>query len=167
MLRSDTMNTATVAAAHVRVESRKSFAEVREGLERRLVRFNLDALPSLLAQPQEAVRRLEEAAGPDGLMLFATRDHGGLLAAVGESRKALQYVVGNPLIALQMTRHDLAAGLYAPLRLLVYEDRAGKTCLEYDRPSSLFGQFHDDRIDAVASKLDRKMEELVAAAAGQ
>ena len=63
-----------------------------------------------------------------------------------------------------MTRHDLGAGLYAPLRVLVYEDEAGKTCVEYDRPSSLFGQFHDGRIDAVAAMLDRKVEELVAEA---
>lgn len=158
------MNAATVAMIHVRVETGKSFAEVREGLERRLVHFNLDVLPSLLADPQEAVRRMEAVAGPSGFMLFAIIDHGSLLAVLGESRKAVQYVVGNPLIAVQMTRHDLAAGLYAPLRLLVYEDNAGKTCLEYDKPSSLFGQFQDDRIDAVAAMLDRKVEELVAEA---
>jgi uncharacterized protein (DUF302 family) len=161
------MNPTTVAVVHVRVETRKGFAEVKEGLERRLVRFNLDTLPSLLAGPQEARRQLEAVAGPSGFMLFATVDHGSLLAVLGESRKAVQYVVGNPLIALQMTRHDLAAGLYAPLRLLVYEDKAGKTCLEYDKPSSLFGQFHDDRIDAVAAMQDRKVEELVADAVRQ
>lgn len=63
-----------------------------------------------------------------------------------------------------MTLHNVAAGLYAPLRLLVYEIGEGKTCLEYDRPSSLFGQFHNDRITAVAEMLDRKLEELVAGA---
>jgi hypothetical protein len=36
--------------------------------------------------------------------------------------------------------------------------------VEYDRPSSLFGQFHDDRVDEVAALLDRKVEELVAEA---
>ena len=158
------MNTTTVAVVHVRVETRKGFAEVREGLERRLPRFNLDTLPSLLAEPQEAKRRLEAVAGPGGLMLFAAVDHGSLLAVLGQSRKAVQYVLGNPLLAVQMTRHDPAAGLYAPLRLLVYEDEEGKTLLEYDTPSSLFGQFRDDRVDAVAAVLDRKVEELVAAA---
>lgn len=158
------MNTTTVAVAHVRVETDQGFAEVKERLERRLVRFNLDMLPSLLAEPKEAVRRVEAVAGPNGLMLFATADHGSLLAVLGESRKAVQYVLGNPLIAVTMTRHNLAAGLYAPLRLLVYEDKDGRTCLEYDKPSSLFGQFHDSRIDAVAAMLDRKVEELVAEA---
>jgi hypothetical protein len=48
--------------------------------------------------------------------------------------------------------------------VLLYEDERGKTCLEYDKPSSLFGQFNDDRIAPVASLLDRKLEALVAAA---
>jgi uncharacterized protein (DUF302 family) len=158
------MNTTTVAVAHVRVETSKKFAEVKEVLERRLARFDLSTLTSLLADPQEARRRLESVAGPDGLMLFATVDHGSLLAVEGISRRAVQYVLGNPLIAARMTRLDLAAGLYAPLRLLVYEGEAGKTCLEYDKPSSLFGQLQDDRIDEVAAMLDRKVEELVAEA---
>ena len=80
--------------------------------------------------------------------------------------KAIQYVLGNPLIAVQMTQHNLAAGLYAPLRVLVYEDDRGRTCLEYDKPSSLFGQFNDDRITTVAGLLDRKLEDLIAEAVG-
>jgi hypothetical protein len=36
--------------------------------------------------------------------------------------------------------------------------------VEYDRPSSLFGQFRDDRIRPTAAMLDRKLEALVAAA---
>jgi hypothetical protein len=52
------------------------------------------------------------------------------------------------------------------LRVLIYEDEQGQTRLEYDKPSSLFGQFNDARIASVASLLDRKMEELVTAAVG-
>jgi uncharacterized protein (DUF302 family) len=63
-----------------------------------------------------------------------------------------------------MTQHDLRAGLYAPLRVLIYEQEEGKTCLQYDKPSSLFGQFNDDRIASVASMLDRKLEDLVTTA---
>ena len=84
-------------------------------------------------------------AGPSGFMLFGTQNHGQLLRLAGQKRKAVQYVVGNPLIALQMTQHDIRASLYAPLRVLIYEDESGKTWLEYDRPSSLFGQFGNDQ----------------------
>ena len=81
-----------------------------------------------------------------------------------QERKAVQYVVGNPLFALQMTQHDVRASLYAPLRVLLYEDEEGKTCVEYDRPSSLFGQFGNASVTEVATMLDRKLEQLVAEA---
>jgi uncharacterized protein (DUF302 family) len=86
------------------------------------------------------------------------------LRLAGQERKAVQYVVGNPLFAFQMTQHDIRAGLYAPLRVLLYENGEGKTCLEYDRPSSLFGQFGHAVVTEVATMLDRKLEQLVAGA---
>jgi uncharacterized protein (DUF302 family) len=103
-------------------------------------------------------------AGPSGFVLFSTSDHGALLRVVGQRGKAVQYVVGNPLFAVEMTRHALGAGLYAPLRVLIYEAEDGKTCLEYDRPSSLFGQFGDEPVGRVAAALDQKLEDLAAAA---
>src|SRR5262249_44783712 len=103
-------------------------------------------------------------AGPSGFMLFAIHDHGSLLGLVGPECKAVQYVLGNPLFAVEMTRHAIAASLYAPLRVLLYEDDNGGSCIEYDRPSSMFAQFGDDRIDQVAESLDLKLENLAAAA---
>src|SRR5690348_12048444 len=103
-------------------------------------------------------------AGPGGFMLFATHNHWTLLRLAGQQRKAIQYVVGNPLFVLQMTQHDIRASLYAPLRVLIYENDEGKTCVEYDRPSSLFGQFGDNRINSTAAMLDKKLESLITAA---
>src|SRR5262245_54373801 len=103
-------------------------------------------------------------AGPSGFMLFGTTDHGALLRLAGQKRRAVQYGVGNPLPALQMTQHDIRAGLYAPLRVLLYEDERGRTWLEYDKPSSLFGQFNDDRISPTVAMLDKKLEDLVTTA---
>jgi predicted RNA-binding protein (virulence factor B family) len=50
------------------------------------------------------------------------------------------------------------------LRVLIYENDQGKTCLEYDRPSSLFGQFGNAKVTEVAAMLDRKLELLIAKA---
>ena len=41
---------------------------------------------------------------------------------------------------------------------------AGGTCLECDKPSSLFGQFQNDRISPTAAMLDKKLEALVTTA---
>ena len=150
---------------HVRRTTDKPFKEVTTAFERQLGRFEPGVYQALAAGGDaEGVRaKIEAMAGPSGFMLFGTNDHGSLLRLAGQRRKAVQYVVGNPLFALQMTRHDIRASLYAPLRLLIYEDGQGKTCVEYDRPSSLFGQFNDDRISPTAAMLDRKLEALVAA----
>ena len=160
------MNDSRFMVDHVRLETDKPFEDVAKAFERQLGRFDPDVAKTLIAggDIEEATAKIEAMAGPSGFMLFGTTDHGALLWLVGKKRKAIQYVVGNPLFALQMTRHDIRASLYAPLRVLLYEDDQGKTCLEYDKPSSLFGQFQDDRISPTAAMLDKKLEALIASA---
>ena len=163
------MTTSTFTTTHIRVQTEKKFSEVTRDFERQLGKFDptvFQVLRSDAERADDARARIEAMAGSSGFMLFGTMDHGALLSVFEVKKKAIQYVLGNPLIAIQMTQHNLAAGLYAPLRLLVYEDNRGRTCLEYDKPSSLFGQFNDDRITTVASLLDRKLEDLIAAAVG-
>ena len=151
---------------HLRVTTDKPFEEVAQAFERQLGRFDPEVYKALAAGGDaEGVRaKLEAMAGPSGFMLFGTNNHGALLRIAGQKRKAVQYVVGNPLFAVRMTRHDTRAGLYAPLRVLLYEDGEGKTCLEYVKPSSLFGQFGNAKVTDVATMLDRKMGQLVAKA---
>jgi uncharacterized protein (DUF302 family) len=151
---------------HVRVKTGKPFAEVTAAFEARLGKFDPQVYQRLRegGDPEEVSARIEAMAGPSGFMLFRTSDHGALLRLVGQRGKAVQYLLGNPLFAVEMTRHALGAGLYAPLRVLIYEAEDGKTCIEYDQPSSLFGQFGDERVDRVAAALDRKLEDLAARA---
>ena len=151
---------------HVRLTTDKPFEEVAKAFERRLGRFDPDVLKALAAgEDAEGIRaRIQSMAGPSGFMLFSANDHGGLLRLAGQKRKAVQYIVGNPLFAFQMTQHDIRASLYAPLRVLVYENEDGKSCVEYDKPSSLFGQFGNAKVTEVAKMLDGKLEQLVAKA---
>ena len=161
------MNDTRFLVDHVRRTTDKPFEDVTTAFERQLGRFDPDvykATRCTAGTPRRARAKIEAMAGPSGFMLFATHNHGALLRLAGQKRKAVQYVVGNPLFALQMTQHDIRASLYAPLRVLIYENEEGKTCVEYDRPSSLFGQFGNDRISPTAAMLDRKLEALVSAA---
>jgi uncharacterized protein (DUF302 family) len=160
------MNDSHFVVDHVRRATDKPFEEVASAIERQLGRFNPDVYKSLAAggDAEGARTKIEAMTGQSGFMLFGTHNHGALLRLAGQKRKAVQYVVGNPLFALQMTQHDIRASLYAPLRVLIYENNEGKTCVEYDRPSSLFGQFGNDRISRTAAMLDKKLEALVTAA---
>jgi uncharacterized protein (DUF302 family) len=151
---------------HVRLTTTKPFEAVRVAFEQQLGRVDAEAYKESLARGDAQATRaaIERMAGPSGFMLFATHDHGSVLGLVRPKRKAMQYILGNPLLAVEMTRHAIAASLYAPLRVLLYEDDEGVSCIEYDRPSSIFGQFGNDQIGVVAASLDRKLESLATAA---
>ena len=154
-----------VLLEHVRVKTEKPFGEVAAAFEARLGRFDPAVYQQLRngADPEAVRAQLEGMVGPSGFVLFQTSDHGALLRLAGQTKKAVQYLLGNPLFAVRMTQHDVRAGLYAPLRVLLYDDEEGKACVEYDKPSSLFGQFGNAKV-TVATMLDRKLEQLVAEA---
>jgi uncharacterized protein (DUF302 family) len=145
-----------VHVEHIKIESAKPFAKVKAALEELIPPLD-PAIPEALRQGD--IKRAKEALqrGPE-LAIFSARDHGGLLRIAGLARRAVQYEIGNPLTATRMTQHRLPAALYAPLRVLLYENEAGRAVFEYDRPPSLFGQFGDDRITAVARELDAGLE---------
>jgi len=152
-----------IQVEHVRIEVAKPFEAVKSALE--VLVPPLDAaIPEALRQGD--IVRANEALqrGPE-LAIFSARDHGRLLRTAGLTRKAVQYEIGNPLTASRMTQHQLPAALYAPLRVILYENEDGHAVFEYDRPSSLFGQFGDERVTAVARELDTSLERVLAQAA--
>jgi uncharacterized protein (DUF302 family) len=163
---SNPMTVTRIAVEHVRVLADKPFAQVAKALEEQMGQFDPEVYKSLTAgEDAKNVRaKIETMVGPSGFMLFRASDHGALLRLAGQKKKAIQYLVGNPLFAVQMTQHDIRASLYAPLRVLINENEGSKTCVEYDRPSSLFGQFGSAKVTDVATMLDRKLEQLVAKA---
>jgi uncharacterized protein (DUF302 family) len=142
----------TVPIEHMRIQSAKSFIDVRAALERTVPRLDATVLRLLVNGDVERVNSVRQN-GPE-LSIFLTRDHGALLQIVGRPRKALQYDIGNPITASLMTRHRLSAALYAPIRVVLYEDDDGHGVFEYDLPSSTFGQLEDEQISAVARGLD-------------
>ena len=153
----------TIQVEHIKIESTKPFADVKAALENLVPQ--LDAGIFVLLQYGEGERaRKELERGPE-LSIFNSRDHGGLLQITGQPRKAVQYDIGNPLTASRMTQHQLSASLYAPLRAVLYENAAGCATFEYDRPSSLFGQFGDARVTTVARELDDSLERVLVKAA--
>jgi uncharacterized protein (DUF302 family) len=157
------MKRQTVAVEHVRIESRKPFAEVRAALERSVPQLDPGVAKALADGDVARVNR-ERERGPE-LSIFQVRDHGALLKIAGKARNALQYDIGNPVTASLMTRHQLAAALYPPIRVLLYENDAGRGVFEYDQPSTTFGQFGDDRVTAVARGLDAALARALLGAA--
>jgi hypothetical protein len=147
-----TMTKWAILIEHVRIESAKSFADVRAALERSMPCLD-PGLVKALTDGDVARTNHEKEEGPE-LSIFLIRNHGALLKITGEARNALQYDIGNPITTSLMTRNQLAAALYPPIRVVLYEDATGHAVFEYDQPSTTFGQFGDDQLTAVARGLD-------------
>jgi uncharacterized protein (DUF302 family) len=155
-----------ILVEHIRIDSNRGYDDAQAALEA-LPKFD-NRIRGLLRDGEiDRVRsELRAVQGDANLVIFSIAAHGDWLQIVSGKRKAAQYVIGNVLVSTQMTRHRLAAGLYAPLRVMLYENEAGTATIEYDRPSTLFSQYGDDRVTAVARELDREIYNVLINAAG-
>jgi uncharacterized protein (DUF302 family) len=152
-----------IAVEHIRILSPRPFAEVRRKLEGTVPKLDTGIAEVLRSGDQERAKIYEDH-GPR-LSIFGERDHGALLQIAGRRRNAVQYEIGNPLTASKMTRHQLPAALYAPLRVVLFEDEQGRGIFEYDRPSSFFGQYGDEGVTEVGRYLDATLEAVLRKAA--
>ncbi|MGZ4578559.1 MAG: DUF302 domain-containing protein [Mycobacterium sp.] len=103
--------------------------------------------------------RVEPHVGPSGFMLFALIDHGAWITKAGIGRKAIRVILGNPLIAITMLRHDVTAGLFAPVELLLLDEGTGSS-LTYLKPSSLMVVEPNPELLSAAEELDAKLAAL-------
>lgn len=113
------------------------------------------------AGTEDFAKRIHVYESTSGFMRFQLFDHGGWLGLYGIRAKCRLYILGNPLIAQTMLKHDIRAGLNVPVRLIIYETKAGEARLGYDLPSSLMSQLHNAEVTAAAEKLDAKLAALV------
>lgn len=145
------------------------FDEVLIRLRARMGRASVQEIVALAKTPisqEDYVREVEARfVGESGFMLFAELDHGAWLSKFGVHRRTVRWILGNPLIAITMIRHDITAGLFAPVELLVTEEEDGRgTTVTYVRPSSLMVIAENSSLLAAATALDEKYDRLVALA---
>lgn len=158
--------TTSVQITHVTESYPCDYEKFTRNLMSLLGRYNSADAELGSTDVKTALARIRASEGEQGLMYFGSNDHGALFPLVGKPlRKAVRYYLGNPLIAIKMTQKNLGAALYAPLTMLVYEPAPGVVKVEYDLPSSSFGQFHDPDIDQVGASLDGKLHALIVKAA--
>jgi hypothetical protein len=121
---------------HIVIKTMKPYPEVKAGIEK-LGRFD-DNMRAMLAKNDiEGLRvAAQRVQGVDGLAIHYIALHGDLLALQGERRPLIAYYIGNILSATEMTKVNPAAGLYAPLRVVVYAIVTRKAA----RPWNMTGQ---------------------------
>jgi uncharacterized protein (DUF302 family) len=146
----------------LRFDSNKSFEDVLSAL---LADVGDKPFPiSQVADNSESwdsfSKEIESRVGPSDFVLFATIDHGAWIKKVGIRRKVVRLIIGNPTIAITMLRHDLTAGLFAPVELILIEEGDGGCSLTYVRPSSLMVVEKNDALLDAAKQLDAKLRAL-------
>jgi uncharacterized protein (DUF302 family) len=107
------------------------------------------------------VRAAVAVNAPNELMVYVKIDAAPLLGVAGHDVKAVEYLLGNHVIAETMFRHDPRALLYAPLRLLVYSDADGDAVFSIDQPSTAFGSLGIADVTEVGRSLDGKVANLL------
>ncbi|OMC29264.1 hypothetical protein A5739_16075 [Mycobacterium colombiense] len=145
----------------VRYDSAKSYDDLRAALLADIGEqpVPINDIATSTGDWQSYQERVESHVGPSGFMLFGLVDHGAWITKAGIDRKALRVILGNPLIAITMLRHDVTAGLFAPVELLLLEEGSGSS-LTYVKPSSLMVVEANPELLSAAQKLDAKLAAL-------
>jgi len=147
------------------VSTRVGFDALLGRLRARMGSISLAELSALAgrASSRDAYEaEVRKREGPSGFILFAEIDYGAWLDKFGVRRRTVRWVFGNPLIAQTMIRHDITAGLFAPVEMLITEDEDGSgTTLTYVRPSTLMVIVDNPPLDTAAKALDAQIEALI------
>src|SRR5258705_1480281 len=147
----------SIIVKHQQIKLQRKYDDFTTKFESIVNRLEGDYAKNVLTEPKKVEKYLKSLEGNTALIIFNIQNHGALLSLKGQACKAKQYVIGNPLLGIQMTVHEIRAALYAPLRIVVYEDLDKQAIVEYDLPSSLFGQFGNEAVLEVAKGLDQKL----------
>ena len=107
------------------------------------------------------VRAAAAENAPNDLMVYAKIETSVFFSVAGHRTKAIEYLIGNHVIAESMFRYDAKALLYAPLRMLVYSDADGNAVFTMDQPGPAFGSLGPAEVAAVGKDLDRKVANLL------
>ena len=74
--------------------------------------------------------------------------------------KAYTFVLGNPLLAKEMLKHDMSVGLYVPPKVLVQEIPSGGTKIVYEVPTSWFAEEGSELLKEHMQVVETKLEQL-------
>lgn len=169
MISEASIETKPFSGARITVHTGRAFDDVQHSLRSLMGAVKVSEIVALAKEPiseAEFARLVEERyVGKSGFMLFAEIDH-SWISKYGITQRMVRWILGNPLYAITMIRHDITAGLFAPVELLVTEDaNRGGTTVTYVRPSSLIVIEENFPLLAAAQSVDSKLAALVAQAA--
>lgn len=118
-----------------------------------------------VASTMDALQAAVEGAGAT---VFARVDHaGGAMKEGLELAPSQLLIFGNPKLGTPAMQDDPLAGLFLPLKVLVYRDGAGQVWLAYEKPAGMLDDLDGISDDAAyIKKMTGALSKLTAKAAG-
>lgn len=114
-----------------------------------------------------AMDRLEAAVTGAGATVFARVDHGGGAVKAGlDLAPAELLIFGNPQLGTPAMQADMLAGLYLPLKVLIFEDSEGQVWAAYEPPTDTFDGLNIDPTAGFVAKMTGALEKFSGAAGG-
>ena len=102
----------------------------------------------------EVTDRLVATVEGAGARVMALIDHGAGAQSVGSDiGDSVLVVFGNPAVGTPVMEQDRLAGLFLPLRVLVYEDAEGQVWLAYQDPAEMLAPL--DGVDGSSEAVGR------------
>jgi uncharacterized protein (DUF302 family) len=155
---------------HIVVEATQPYERVIQAFEAQIGREKSEKFTDVVQSSrtlEDFTHGIGRLLGSSGFMEFYSIDHGQWFSPYFQPLKAKLYDIGNPLIAQHFLKYSAEAGLHVPIRVEIYENAQGKTCIGYDQPSTLLQQsaVTQEEFVRTATELDQKAAHLVQKAA--
>jgi uncharacterized protein (DUF302 family) len=117
--------------------------------------------------PKETVDRLETEIQAKGMKVFARIDHAAGAAEVGLTLRPTELIIfGNARGGTPLMQSVQTVGIDLPLKVLVWEDTAGKALISYNEPGWIVQRHGVADAEAVVSKMNDLMRAIATIAAG-
>ena len=117
--------------------------------------------------PKETMDRLEAEIHSKELAIFAKIDHAAGAAEVGLTLRPTNLIIfGNARGGTPLMQAAQTAGIDLPLKILVWQDTAGKTRLSYNEPSWIAQRHGVGGKAELIDKLSATLAAIAKAAAG-
>ena len=129
---------------------------------------NVEGLTTIASShdPKETMDRLEIEIRAKGMTVFARIDHAAGAAEVGLTLAPTELIVfGNARGGTPPMQSVQTVGIDLPLKVLVWEDAAGKTWLSYNEPSWIARRHSVANAEQVVSKMAAALSAMARTAA--
>jgi uncharacterized protein (DUF302 family) len=116
--------------------------------------------------PKETMDRLEAEVRAQRMTVFARIDHAEAAAVVGLKLAPTELIIfGNARGGTPLMQSVQTVGIDLPLKVLVWEDAAGKTWISYDEPSWIARRHGVRNAEQVVSKMGAALSAIARKAA--